>query len=72
MSENPPPPPPKPPTEFMTYTDFKQNAKPSSVFAEAVEELRKERAGEVIDPDYAQANETWNALSHQVVGQERF
>jgi len=50
------------------------NLKPLHVLASAatVEDLRKERASEVIDRDYAQANETWNMLAHQVVGQERF
>jgi hypothetical protein len=58
--------------EFMTFKDFEQNAKPSTLFADAVEDLRKERESQVIDKEYVETNETWNMLAHQVVGQERF
>ena len=56
----------------MTYAEFQQNAESTSIFEDAVADLRRERESDVVDRDYARLNENWNLLAHQVVGQERF
>lgn len=66
------PPSETPHPELMTYKDFKENAQTSTVFADAVAATSQERDADVADADNVRANETWNILAHQVVGQESF
>jgi len=60
------------PDDYMSPEEFLKNAKPTTIFEEAVKELTDLRENETVDQDQARLNSTWNLLAHQVVGQESF
>lgn len=54
----------------LTPEEFYEGAKPSTLFKEVTEEIRKESAKHLIDPVWAKRCRDWNKVANKIVGCE--